>query len=510
MCQRELILGEDDAQAVALVRAVEETDRGGMLLPLAERRAATAAARADHADGDAWLVARAGRLAAAMKRQLPFLPRFLRFTSPVRGLLAPALAVAFVLGIATNALGPRQRINVLAVPLLGLIAWNLAVLTLSAARAVLPLDLGSGAPRFVGRLEALARRLVSKVPLKGGKWSQPPPKADKLPTASRRGSREEQQACLRRALERYMRDWLPVVAPLASARGRRLLHASSLVLILGVVAGMYARGVAFQYHATWESTFLSAGAVDAFLGTVLAPASALLGSAVPSAVAIESPASGDAAPWIHLWAVTAALLVGTPRLVLAAASSLRCARRRRRLEISVADSYRRRLLASAGTSDRRLEVLPFSYRPPAGGAETLKRMLFDLFGPRSEIRLRPTLDYGVEPAELAPGDGRLQMVLFGLAQTPEVEVHGALLRRLRDDLPDGQALVAAVDASSYRRRLRGGGRVVERIAERRRAWDRIVRGAGLEAVHLDLAEGPDDQVLSRVLAVARPEGVLEA
>ncbi len=487
--RRVLILPEDDAQAVALVRALEEADRGGTLLPLAERRAATIAARGDHPEGDAWLAARAGRLAATLERQLSFLPRFLRFASPVRGLLAPALAVAFGFGLLTNALGPDQRINVLAVPLLGLIVWNLTVLALSAVRAVLPLDLGSGTPRFVGRLEAMAGRLIDRLP--------------------RRQASEQRQEILKRALRDFLSDWLPAVAPLASARGRRLLHASSLVLILGVVAGMYARGVAFQYHATWESTFLSAGTIDGFLSTILAPASALLGLAVPSAAAIESPDYGDAAPWIHLWAACAALLVGTPRLVLATALSLRCARRRRRIEISVPDSYRRRLLASAGTSERRIEVLPFSYRPPAGAAETLKRMLYDLFGPRCEIRLRSTLDYGIEPAALEPGDGRLQMVLFGLAQTPEVEVHGELLRRLRDDLPDGQALLAAVDGSSYRRRLKGGGRSDERLAERRRAWDRVVRDSGLTAVHLDLSEQPNDEILSRVLAAAWPAGVLE-
>ncbi|MCP3964411.1 MAG: DUF2868 domain-containing protein [bacterium] len=483
---------EHDAQAVALVRAVEETDRAGTLLPLQARRRATESARAARAgDGDAWLAARAGVLSHALQGELPFLPRLLRFTSPARGLLPPALALAFVLGLAANALGPEKRINVLAVPLLGLIAWNLAVLALLAIRTWLPVGPGSlsGAPRFLRWLEALARRLVERLP--------------------RRSTGEEQHERLKRALERYLAIWLPAVAPLAAARGRRLLHASSVALILGVVAGMYLRGVAFQYQATWESTFLTGPTVDDLLGALLAPASALLGVAVPEASAIESPVAGNAAIWIHLWAVTAALFVGLPRLALTMFEGVRVARRRGRVEVELPDGYVRRLLAAADTSQRRLEVVPYSYRPQARAVETLKQLLYDLFGPRSEIRLRAPLEYGFEPDELDPGTGRLRLVLFGLAQTPEVEVHGELLARVKDDLPDGQALLVVVDGSSYRQRLEGGEGAATRLAERRRAWDRVVRDAGLEALHVDLLQAFDDDLLTRATETAWPAGALE-
>jgi len=485
----DVLLPEDDAQAVTLVRAVEESDRAGRLLPLAERRAATARAREAGGSDDAWLAARARELTVGLGREHAFLSRFLRFTSPVRGLLPPALLLAFVLGLATNALGPEKRINVLALPLLGLIAWNLAVLALTAMRAWLPLPsaLAGSTPRFVRRLEAMGRRLIDRLPRAGGG------EAD----------------ALRPALESYLARWLPAVTPLASARGRRLLHASSLTLILGIVAGMYLRGIAFQYHATWESTFLDGAAVDRFLGALLAPAAALMGTEVPSAAAIESPTYGDAAPWIHLWALTAGLFVGLPRSALAALEALRCARRRRRVAVSLSEGYLRRLLASVDTARRRIEVIPFSYRPPSAAAEVLKRLLYDLFGPRSEIRLRPSLEYGFEPEGLEPGDSRLRAVLFGLAQTPEVEVHGELMRRFQGELADGQALSVLVDAAAYRRRLAGGGRVEERLAERRRAWDRVVRDAGLTAVHLDLSGPLGDAASTAVVAAAWPPGALD-
>lgn len=544
--RHELRLAEPDARAVTLVRAVEETDRAGVLLPLERRRAATAAARAggtetsradagvgtgrvaaaraetggadadgaetDRADGaetgragaggaghagrshERWLAARARALRAELARELPYLDRFLRWSSPVRGLLGPALAVAFLAGLLTNALGPARYVNVLAVPLLGLVAWNVTVLLLGLLARFLPLGrraLGDGKPRFVRLLEGQARRLLDRLPERGG---EDPARAE----------------LAKRSLARYLELWLPVAAPLETARGRRLLHAVSLVVIAGVVAGMYLRGLAFRYEATWESTFLSGEAVDALLGVVLAPASWVSGIAIPSAAAIETPAPpGDAAPWIHLYAVTAALFVVLPRAALALVEHLRAARLARGLRLALPAAYLRRLLAAIDTAERRLEVLPYSYRPSARAVETLKQLLYDLFGPRAEIRVASPLDYGVRAEAVEPGTGRLRAVVFGLAQTPEVEVHGELIAGLRDALPDGQTLLAIVDAGPYRERLADGVRGAERLAERRRSWDRVARDAGLAALHVDLSDEPTDDVLARALEAAWPPDSLK-
>lgn len=488
---REIQLPETVAQSVLLVRAVEEADRSGRILPLAERRGATARARSeDAAPGEAgWLSRRARDLLATLEREVPSLPRLLRLTNPVRGLTWPAVAVAFVLGLATNALGPEKRLNVLAIPLLGLIAWNLLVLAFLAVRAWLPIASPQRrVPGFVGRLEALARRWIERWPRSSGDDAR----------------RED----LRRALGQYLGSWLPVVAPLAAARGRRLLHAASLALILGVVAGMYLRGIAFQYQATWESTFLSGGTVDRLLAVVLAPAAAVLGETVPRASVIESPRAGDAASWIHLWAVTAALWVALPRALLLTVEGWRCARLGRRLALILPGAYLRRLVASIDTSERRLEVMPYSYRPSSSSTDRLKQLLLDLFGPRSEIRVGAPLDYGVVSESLEPGRGRLRIVLFGLAQTPEVEVHGELLRQLQEDLPDGQALVAMVDAGTYRQRLEGVAGLEDRLAQRRRAWDRVIRDSGLEAVQVDLSQPLAEDALSRLVESAWPAGAL--
>lgn len=500
--QRELCLSEVEAQATSLVRAVEEVDRAGRLIPHADRRRATAAARAAARDAEAvesWIGKRALALSEDLAERLRPLNAIRRSTRVGRG-LAPLLILSLIAGVATNALGPSRQIQVLAVPLLGLILWNLAVLALLVVkrwllRRLLPPSSSTTVARLVGLVEGLVRKGV----VKG--------------TPARDPTHQETEGQLtRRALARYLEDWFPAVQPLAVARVRRLLHANALLLVAGTVAGMYFRGLVWEYRVSWESTFLSDGAVEWVLTEALSPAGAVLGVEVPPVALAEirgPDKSGDAAPWIHLWAMTAVLFVGLPRLLLIAVESRRCARLGRGLRLAVPETYLRRLLAAADGSVRRIEVLPYSHRPGNQQFATLKGLLLDLFGSRSDVGLQPTLDYGAA-AEPETVDAACRVVLFSLAQTPEIEVHGELLGEFRQRLADGEALLVIVDGSAYRQRLGGSGPSSQRrLDERRRGWDRVVGEAGLEAVHLDLGEPLGDQDLSRSLAAAWPPGILE-
>ena len=67
------------------------------------------------------------------------------------------------------------------------------------------------------------------------------------------------------------RDWTALAAPLYAARAARILHLAAAALALGVVVGLYVRGIAFEYRATWESTFLDAPTVRTLLAFAYAP-----------------------------------------------------------------------------------------------------------------------------------------------------------------------------------------------------------------------------------------------
>ena len=93
-------------------------------------------------------------------------------------------------------------------------------------------------------------------------------------------------------------DWFRLAAPLYTMRAARILHFAAAALALGVIAGLYVRGLAFEYRATWESTFLDAANVHWLLAALLAPGSALSGIAMPGVAQLESiraPASENAA-----------------------------------------------------------------------------------------------------------------------------------------------------------------------------------------------------------------------
>ena len=84
------------------------------------------------------------------------------------------------------------------------------------------------------------------------------------------------------ALRRFSDEWWPLAQPLLLWQGKRLFHFGSAVVALGLIAGFYLRGIALEYRAGWESTFLGPAQVRSLLGLIYGPASALTGIALPA------------------------------------------------------------------------------------------------------------------------------------------------------------------------------------------------------------------------------------
>jgi hypothetical protein len=261
---------------------------------------------------------------------------------------------------------------------------------------------------------------------------------------------------------------------------------------------MYLRGLAFEYRATLESTFLDARTVEVLLDAVLAPASRVSGVPIPDVAAVRAPDSGDAAPWIHLWAWTALLFAILPRLALAWLDGARARRLARGLPLELDDAYHRRLLAPGAGAGERVEVAPYALELDARAGERLRGLLHELFGARAEVLVRPACDYGAEHADLAPSsDASALVAVFALAQTPELEVHARLLEELRAGLRPDQRLLVVVDSSGYAARLGADETARARLDERRRAWDRAAREARVVPLHLELARELEAGALTR-------------
>jgi hypothetical protein len=470
-----LRLSEGDARTLLLIQAVEDVDADGVLLPSRTRDAATRRAfdgQPASGDDSTRLRTRAALLREDVLREAPLLQRLLE-PPRARGIVLLAmLAVAAAAGAATNAFGPGRRVSVLAFPLAGILAWNLVVYTALVARTI------AGA---VARLRASGRGPSRLAFL--GRWVE----AARLSGLARRLGGTARSAAVADATQRFQRLWLPAAAPLMAARVRMALHLAALAMALGAIVGMYVSGVAFEYRATWESTWLDAPAVQRYLDAVLAPAARVLETPVPDVAPLRGPAGeGDAAPWIHLWATTIGLFVLLPRGALALGDALTAARLSRWLPVHVDAGYARRALQSGRGAATLVEIVYYSCAPDTAVRERLYTMLQEHAGARAVIRDGPRLEYGDDPErvvlpEQTSTSGVLALVL-PLAQTPEPEVHGEFVDRLRERLDRaGWQLLVILETSTYRQRAGSS----ERVRERRATWERLLRDLRLAA--LDLA-----------------------
>jgi hypothetical protein len=437
------------------------------------------------------VVARAEPLATSLEARWPGLRR----AAALVGLEIPASAVvalALFGGLVLDRLGETRRINLLAFPLMGLLAWNLAVYTVLATRRWWrPL-------RQSTRLPAVARlilRLLARAGWLGG---------------------GEAARWLAAAMRRFVRAWIAAAGRLIESRGARLLHLGAAAFAVGAVLGLYVRGLAFEYRAGWESTFLDTGAVRGLLAVVLGPAAAVLHLLAPSvapapaalfsAESIERlrgpAAGGEAAIWIHLWATTIVLVVVLPRLLLAWRMRRHARTLAAHLELPLGDPYYLRLLAAGRGGGTRIEVLPYSYRPSARAIERVDALLLDLFGSRARLHHAEPVAYSETPELPPPGPaGPVGIaVLFNLAQSPEPEVHGELIEALcrHVEQHSAQSLLLVLDEEPYQARL---GADAARLLERRRAWERLAADAGLGVVWLAGSGAPDVDALANARAV---------
>ncbi len=416
----------------------------------------------------------------------PVVQQALVASESLRGAGRAVVIAAAIVGLATDAIGPSKQVNILAPPLLALLAWNLlvyAVLIFGAVRraAGSPRAAASRPAAFGPRawFSALLDRLA-RVRGPAAAWRRRP------------------------ALARFAADWSQAAAPLALTRAAALLHAAAAALAAGALASMYLRGLAFGFLAGWESTFLSAQGVHDLLATVLGPAARLIGMKLPDVAGYQalnfavSPGE-NAARWIHLYAITIAGAVLLPRALLALVQALRARHTARRFELPLDDPYFRRLARTLGGGRTVLHVLPYSYQGPSDAAGRLRASLDERFGPNLNVRMASVLALGAEDdaallarevAQAAPTD--MVAALFALTATPERETHGAFVQALAAARGPAAECLVLVDASGFRRRFGGPADDADthdpqsRMGQRRQAWQRMLAPLGHEPVFVDL------------------------
>lgn len=458
-------MNERDVRAVLLVRAWETAPPGTVAWSDEDRRQTTwAAARADGEAGtdeagtDEVFIVRRARLALERIGQRdPRAPRLLGWLDERRWLPWALAAIALASGILVDAFGASQQINLLAPPLIGLIGWNLAIYASLAFRG-----------------GAIANDLVQH--LVDSRWRK------------RLRSRLERHPDpgARDALRRFAADHIVTAAPLQAARIALGLHLSAITFVAGALAGMYIRGLAFAYRAGWESTFLDASQVRAILGLVLGPASAITGIPLPDPTALEAmrlPGPGaDAAPWIHLYAVTAVIVVLLPRTALLVCAWRRARRLAGELPLSLDAPYFAALLRARRGRQAHLLVLPWGQRPGPAASRTLQAMANRLEIAGAQVSISDPVPYGDESAAgeaLAKSDApALILALLPAIVTPESEIHGEFIDRIIEACGPKLPVVVLIDESSFVARLGSDLDAGRRLDQRRSAWQRLLTGRG--------------------------------
>ncbi len=429
-------------------RSLEETDAQGTWLSLELRREATLASasrkpllphRAD------WLERRYTTPGTTLRRLLLGLP-----VPHVPGIISwLGWLLALTTGYLLTELGRQPYINLLAVPLLAILAWNAIVMLVS--------------------IVVECRGDEGHLPGWMLWWMKDDPKADAAVQALRTSFRE--------------RAW-PVALTLLKARARAWLHIAAALLALGSIAGMYTKGWAKEYRAIWESTLLSDASAETFFQVVYTPASIVFQVPVPldevrqmHRTAGHEPVSSQALPWIHLYAGTLVLLVILPRCLLAMVALWRGGQRARKHWHTLDwPGYEARLRRAIEGGGEQITVLVHGWRAGEEPRDRWSAAIRERLG--GQVRLEfATLPMGDEDefaVSWQPANATA-VVVFNAATTPEVEVQGALVvelqARLRKQQPGGR-LLALVDTRSLRER-----RSEESQAGRLKLWaDTLRRG----------------------------------
>ena len=460
-----MALDEGGALDVVAVRALESTERTRTLWTDDDRAWASRAAAevvGERGTPQAFLAQRAQLALGRAGERFKALPRAVRSLRWRPWVGTVIVLMAFVAGVAIDRIGGAQRINVLAPPVLAVLVWNLAVYGLLLVGFVVRYGDARRSGPLRRTVAAFAGGLVK--PQAGGE--------------------------LGAVMARFAGDWTRISAPLYGARASRLLHLGAAALAAGLLAGLYLRGIALEYRASWESTFLDAGSVRRLLAIAFAPGAALTGIPVPSAPeveAIRAPAAENAARWLHLMAATVVLVVIVPRSLLALSAWLIERHRSTHLPLALDEPYFQRLLRGFRGGRARVHVVPYSYAVPAPATAGIEQLVARAFGGGAAVTIAAPVRYGDEGAPATtvwPEAGGTVIALYNATATPEREPHGAFLDRLAAQVGPAGTLVALIDDGPFRARADDEP---ARLEGRRASWRALCNERRVPCAFADLA-----------------------
>ena len=312
---------------IVLAQALEQADAQGKLVAIDARRAATLAvlqglktSSGSAGPSDEQLLALRARrlldLLPAKDAGLALLERpgllwsLLVFALPLLALLA---------GMATDRIADPHRVDLLSLPLLLVVVFNLLMYALLAALALLrqPLPGGAVLSRVLGHLEPWLVR---------------------------------QRGTSARVVASFHVLWHALTARLLLARCQTVLHLSAAAWGAGIALSLAIRGLSAEYRAGWESTFLDAGQVQQLLEFIFWLPTAVFNLTPITLAEVDAlrnfnTAGLAGARWVWMYVGLMVLLVVLPRLVLAAWTAWSARSISRQLRVPLEAPYFQAVLA---------------------------------------------------------------------------------------------------------------------------------------------------------------------
>ena len=481
------------AKLILLAKAVEESNDTHIKWTSAD--AETASLRAAHTVGEsadavkllterAKVVLRTAsergvNTTVSTKARLP------KFFSPLFVLLA------FVLGALTDRIAsPEHIVNLLSPPYWGVILWNLVVYIALFCCAIGLV--GTGTNRFALPLRSSLNAFVQKT----------------------------SYGTLRRSSfkSHFYSEWSAFVAPLIRMNVARTLHFAALFFALGIIVSLLVRGFGTSYWAGWESTWLaeSPESVKAFIDYTygLIPAVGPLPPMPDLAQIVEMRADRlpyletpvSAAPWLIRMMILMGVVVIFPRLIFACFDTWRMNRFKSQTSLSIESSYFENILVQCAQDAvlGNLLIVTSSVNRPLRDQST--SVLCKHWG-SAEDSVVKTIDFDDEESNIpaVPSGPREPIVLvwFDGIETPEEEVHGAVIERLRQAYESNSSVVfaALLDMKEFTQRFAS---MPARIKERQKAWESL---SNLHQVKIFVLRDTSEsqlQVIKKVRAWAAP------
>jgi hypothetical protein len=302
----------------------------------------------------------------------------------------------------------------------------------------------------------------------------------------------------------FRHDWLAASRPLIAARVAAVLHAAAAALAVGIIIGLYVRGLVQDYAAGWESTFLDADTMHAIASVLLAPAAWLSGLPLPDAADVAAlrvlpgehgHGGGAAATIIHLHAWTLLAAVVLPRALFAGLAAWRA--QRLSADFPLPEDVLATALAPAATTAPAHRYALWAHGAGVSDADTLR--LASALGGGTPVA-HASVAVGDEDDAATLPTPEIGIVLVAMAATPEAELHGRLLARLATTHPRARWMLV-VDRSAYARRFAA---LPARLAEREAAWGAFAATHGHAMACVDLEIDDGDALVTAVANAAPP------